>query len=124
MNLKDILAAMCKWEPPEQGVYVLMKRGVPIYVGRSENPQYRITKHRKDGVVFDEAFYAPISGEIVELGRAEGLLIETLRPTLNRTGITTTHPIAVRNRRPHRERKQTPIAARQAAFLNCKFTIG
>lgn len=75
----------------QSGVYMLVKRGVPIYIGQSKRMLHRLYAHRTKGdkpswhpiksFVFDQIFILPV--HVDKLDQVEREMIERYKPRYN-----------------------------------------
>ena len=66
---------------PLTGVYLLMLKGKPVYIGSSLNMPNRVAEHRTNGRVFDQAYY--IGTEANQRKQLEATLIKAINPSQN-----------------------------------------
>ena len=69
--------------PTNIGVYFLIRDGDVVYVGQSVNVLDRISKHRREGKVFDS--FAFMECQASHLDRYEQMYIEAFVPELNKS---------------------------------------
>jgi hypothetical protein len=91
------------------GVYMLFKGRKLAYVGRSQNPQQRISAHRSNGRPFDFALHMECPA--ADVVWVELALIEALNPPQNKVGVVAPRPDEAETPRPIivREFVQRPL---------------